>query len=253
LFDDFVTPIIVAHRGASLVAPENTIAAFEAAVRQNADAVELDVQLTGDGELIVLHDDTLDRTTNGTGKVSQSVLQMIKELDAGAWFGDAFKKEPVPTLADVFEAIGRKTFINIELKNYSSPFDDLAEKVAQLVKRHNLENQVFFSSFNPFALRAAKRQLPNVPTGFLTLKGLSRSWIESLVENIAPFDAIHPHLSDISPQTVHRAKQNGKKLFTYTVNTPQEIVAITNLGVNGIITDDPLLAREVLSSPHSPT
>ncbi|HBY09528.1 MAG TPA: glycerophosphodiester phosphodiesterase, partial [Chloroflexi bacterium] len=116
-------PAIFAHRGASAYAPENTLAAFKLAVDQGADAIELDAKLCADGQIIVIHDQTVERTSNGAGKVADLPLSALQELDAGSWFGLEFKGEPIPTLDEVFEAVGQKIFINIELTNYASPRD----------------------------------------------------------------------------------------------------------------------------------
>src|SRR5512139_1857475 len=117
-------PIIFAHRGASAHAPENTLAAFELALAQQADAIELDVKLSADGRVIVIHDSTVDRTTDGHGKVKDMSLADLKALDAGSFFSSEFAGEKIPTLDEVFEAVGRRTFINIELKNHRTRGDD---------------------------------------------------------------------------------------------------------------------------------
>ena len=107
-------PLIYAHRGASALAPENTLAAFLLAQRLGADGIELDVMFTADKQLIVIHDDTVDRTTNGHGKVAEMPLAALRELDAGSYFGEAFRGEKLPTLAEVYEALGGKLRINVE-------------------------------------------------------------------------------------------------------------------------------------------
>ena len=118
-------PLIYAHRGASALAPENTLAAFLLAQRLGADGIELDVMLTADNQLIVIHDDTVDRTTNGHGKVAEMPLAALRDLDAGSYFGEAYRGEKLPTLAEVYEALGGKLRINVELKNYAHPLDAL--------------------------------------------------------------------------------------------------------------------------------
>jgi len=126
-------PTLFAHRGASAYAPENTLAAFTLAIHQNADAIELDAKLSADGEVVVIHDQTVDRTTDGVGKVNELVLAALKELDAGEKYDESFRGERIPTLDEVLESIGQKIFINIELTNYASPKDDLPLKVAEIV------------------------------------------------------------------------------------------------------------------------
>ncbi|MBU0511232.1 MAG: glycerophosphodiester phosphodiesterase, partial [Chloroflexi bacterium] len=111
-------PAIFAHRGASAYAPENTLAAFDLAIRQNADAIELDAKLSADGHVVIIHDQTVDRTTDGTGRVSDLQLAALQELDAGCTYDEAFRHERIPTLGEVFDAVGRKILINVELTNY---------------------------------------------------------------------------------------------------------------------------------------
>ncbi|PKN89710.1 MAG: hypothetical protein CVU45_06265, partial [Chloroflexi bacterium HGW-Chloroflexi-7] len=156
MFKNFTKTVIFAHRGACALAPENTFASFELAVTHQADAVELDAKLSKDGVVMVIHDPTLDRTTNGTGKVNEHTLAELKTLDAGTKFNAKFAGEKIPTLEEVFEAVGKKVLVNVELTNYSSPKDDLIAKVADVVKRQNMQNRVLFSSFIPKNLTMIK-------------------------------------------------------------------------------------------------
>ncbi len=146
MLDMISNPVIFAHRGASNYAPENTLAAFDLAYRQGAKAIELDAKLTADGQVVVIHDQTVDRTTGGSGRVKEMRLAQLKELDAGSHFDVSFKGEPIPTLDEVFAAFGPFLFINVELTNYASLLDPLPEKVAGLVKKHKLSQRVMFSS-----------------------------------------------------------------------------------------------------------
>src|SRR6266545_4190320 len=148
----FPQPVIFAHRGASAHAPENTIASFELALAQGADAIELDVKLSADGHVMVHHDPTVDRTTNGKGKVKDLSLAELKKLDAGSFFAENFHGEKIPTLEEVFEVVGKRTFINVELTNYNTPRDQLVETVCMLVKKCGLEEHVMFSSFFAYNL-----------------------------------------------------------------------------------------------------
>ena len=140
-------PVIFAHRGASAHAPENTLAAFELALAQNADAIELDVKLSADGYAVVIHDPTVDRTTGSRGRVRDLSLQQLRSLDAGSLLSEKYGGEKIPTLEEVFESVGKRTFINVELTNYSTPRDSLVETVCILVKRFGLQKRVLFSSF----------------------------------------------------------------------------------------------------------
>ena len=158
-------PIIFAHRGASAHAPENTLAAFELALTQNADAIELDVKLSADGQAIVIHDPTVDRTTGSHGRVKDLPLRELRALDAGSFFSEKFQGEKIPTLEEVFEAVGKRTFINVELTNYNTPRDQLVETVCMLVKKCGLQKHVMFSSFFASNLSKARAYLPGGSKG----------------------------------------------------------------------------------------
>ena len=248
MLSGFPIPAIFAHRGSSAHAPENTLAAFELALQQEADGIELDANLSADQQVVIIHDQTVDRTTNGTGRVRDLSLPALRELDAGSHFDVAFRGELIPTLAEVFEAVGKRTFINIELKNYESPNDPLPQKVVQLVLQHGMSSRVLFSSFHPFVLRHIHRLLPEVPIGLLALPGklgsLARGWLGKL---IVPYQALHPALHDVTQTLVMHAHQAGRKVNVYTVNQSVEMRKMFSFEVDGIFTDDPLLARQVLA------
>jgi glycerophosphoryl diester phosphodiesterase len=248
MFNDLPRPIVFAHRGASAHAPENTLAAFELALRQGADAVELDAKLTADGQIVVIHDQTVDRTTEGKGWVKDMTLAELRKLDAGSHFDVAFRGEPIPTLEEVLKAIGRLTFINIELTNYASTTDQLPDKAVALVRRYKLSRRVMFSSFNPIALRRAHRLLPETAIGFLALPGgrgwLMRSWVGRLLVN---YQTLNPEYRDITPRLVEHMHRLKRGVLTYTVNDQSEIERLFQAGVDGIFTDDPQLALQVRS------
>jgi len=238
-------PIIFAHRGASAHAPENTIAAFELALKQQADAVELDVKLSADGQVIVIHDATVDRTTNGRGKVKDMTLAELKALDAGSFHAREFAGEKIPTLEEVFQAVGKRTFINIELKNYKSRRDDLVESVCMLVKKHQMQKRVMFSSFFPTALSKARSYLPGVPRGLLALNGILGVWARSFGFSFGKYDALHPDLQDFTQQEATRVHRLKRRVHVYTVNREEDMRRLFKWGVDGIFTDDPQLAVKV--------
>lgn len=239
-------PIVIAHRGASAYAPENTLAAFELAIRQQADAIELDAKLSADGAVIVIHDQTTERTTGKVGVVKEMTLAELRKLDAGSHFDSSFRNEAIPTLDEVFDAVGQQTFINVELTNYASLTDNLPEKVAALVKRFALETRVIFSSFNPIALIRIKRLLPAVPIGLLALPGGSGAWARSWPGRLLSYQYLHPEFGDVTPKLVTKAHANDHKVFVYTVNQEDDMRRSFDWDVDGIFTDDPILARNVL-------
>jgi glycerophosphoryl diester phosphodiesterase len=246
MIEHFPTPILLAHRGDSLHAPENTLPAFEYAIQKGADGVELDAKLTADGHVVVIHDSTVDRTTDGKGRVASLTLEAIRKLDAGKWFNEKFSGTKIPLLEEAFETIGRDKLINIELKNYSAPYNGLALKVCGLIKRHNNHSQILLSSFYPSNLKIAARVLPEVSRALLAMPGLLGLWARSFGFMFGDYQALHPHISNTSREQVQRAHRLKRRVHVWTVNTPEEIVRLRDWGLDGIMTDDPLLAVRAL-------
>jgi len=238
----------IAHRGASAVAPPNTLAAFRRAAELGADGIELDVHLSADGVPVVIHDATVDRTTDGTGRVADLPLSALKELDAGSWFDLAFAGERIPTLGEVFEEVGRTLLINVELKVAPGEDQGLEAAVVALVERHGLQERVLLSSFNPMALRRVRRLAPGIPLGLLyeaaTLSRLARlvAWA---MRGLRP-EAIHPHWRLIRPSTVRRAHARGRRVVAWTVDEPSGMQRLVGWGVDGIITNHPDRLRDVI-------
>jgi len=244
---DWPRPLILAHRGASAHAPENTLSAFELALTQEAHGVELDAKLSADGEVVVIHDATVDRTTDGKGRVSQLTLAALRELDAGSFFSEKFSGEKIPTLEAVFEAIGDRALINVELTNYATPRDGLVDKVCDLVKRFGLEERILFSSFLPANLKRTRSLLPDTPRGLLALGGWMGWWARSFGFSFGDYQALHPHLDNSTPQQIARVHRLKRRMYVYTVNAEEDIRRLINWNVDGIITDDPLLAKEIVA------
>lgn len=245
MLESLPRPVIFAHRGASAHAPENTIAAFELALAQQADAIELDVKLSSDGYVVVHHDPTLDRTTSGKGPLKNMTLAELKKLDAGSFFSEKFKGELVPTLEDVFEAVGKRTFINIELTNYKTPRDELVETVCMLTKKHKMQKSVMFSSFFASNLSKARSYLPDVPRGLLALDGFLGSWARSFGFAFGKYQALHPFIKDMTQQEAARVHRLNRRVHVWTVNDEQDMRRLFGWGVDGIFTDDPQLAVRV--------
>jgi glycerophosphoryl diester phosphodiesterase len=247
MFNQLPRPAIFAHRGSSAHAPENTLAAFELALRQGADAIELDAKLTADKHVVVIHDPTVDRTTEGTGRVKNLTLTELRKLDAGSHFDFAFRGEPIPTLDEVFKAVGQLCYINVELTNYDAVTDSLPNKVAILVKRHKLYRRVIFSSFNPLALVRIRRLLPENPIALLAQPGKSGAWARGWLGRLIGYDALHPEFSDVTAALVEGLHHRGCRVNAYTVNQLDEMRRLFALGVDGVFTDDPVLARQALT------
>ncbi|WP_299024400.1 glycerophosphodiester phosphodiesterase family protein [uncultured Thermanaerothrix sp.] len=240
-------PVIFAHRGASAYAPENTMSAFRLAAEQGVEAIELDAKLTADGEVVVIHDMTVDRTTNGHGEVRCLRLDEIRRLDAGAFFSETYRGEKIPLLREVFQELGQNLFINVELTNYNAPLDSLPIKVAQLVREYHLEQRVLFSSFNPWNLIRIRRLLPECPVALLALEGRA-GWLarSNLMRWISP-RIIHPYLVDVTPDWIVYEHRRGRRVHVWTVNRAEDLESLFRWGVDGVFTDDPVLAMQIRS------
>ena len=243
-------PLIIAHRGSSTYAPENTLAAFQLAAEQGADAIELDVDLTRDGHAIIMHDATIDRTTNGQGRVADLTLEEIRGVDAGAWKDAAFEGERVPLLQEVLEAVGQRLLINVEVKSMSLRSNGVEAKVAALVRQYDLFERVIISSFNPVALRRVKQLEPRLACGLLYAPDLPiylrRAWLAPLIPHL---DARHPHHSQVNRAAVDQFHAQGLVVNVWTVNQAGSVRAMELAGVDGIIGDDPVLIQQTLKPP----
>lgn len=238
-------PTIFAHRGASAYAPENTLPAFELAVRQGVDVIELDVKLTGDGKVVVFHDQTLDRITGNPIKVKHCSLAELLKFDAGSHFDTSFRGEPIPTLEKVFKSIGDQCYYNIELTNYDSLIDSLPERVAELIQKHKLTNHILISSFNPIAILRFRRYLPDIPIALLARPGKHGTLARSRLGYLLSYQALHIALKDTTSAIINRAHQRRCLIHIFTVNQAEEIRRIIETGADGFLTDDPLLAKRI--------
>lgn len=228
---------VFGHRGARAYAPMNTIPSFELALAQGAHGVELDVRLTRDGVPVILHDERIDATTNGEGPVGAFTLAELQSLDAGSWFNESFKGVHVPTLDEVFETIGSRTLINVEIKAESALSNGVEAKTADAIRRHNLTRRVLVSSFNPLTLRRFRSLMPEVPIGYLHEPN-TPFFLPHLLSGF-PHEARHPHFTLIDAKYMGWAKRQGYRVNTWTVNDPARAVELCDLGVDCMITDTP--------------
>lgn len=230
------TPLIIGHRGASAGAPENTLAAFALALEQGADGVELDVQFSADGQIVIIHDATVDRTTNGTGRVADLTLAQLQALDAGAG-------QTIPTLDELFEAFGPSLLYNIEIKDLGWRDHHLELAVADRIAAYHLERQVLVSSFNPLSVRRARRCLTRA-----TLVGMIRQprWLR-WAYRLAGGEADHPHYAMVDEGYMAWARRHGYRVHVWTVDDPAGAQRLAALGVHGIITNQPGRIRQSLA------
>ena len=226
-----------AHRGASGYRPENTMEAFELAIKQGADGIELDVHTSADGELIVIHDETVDRVTDGTGLVGEKTLKELKDLKVST------PAEPegiyrIPTLQEVLDLM-RTTdmMVNIELKNSICFYPGREEKILKAVKEAKMEEQLIYSSFNHYSLLQLKQLDKNVQTGIL----FSDGWVNPAMyaKNLG-INAVHPAVYHLKyPQFREEVKRAGLKMHVWTADKPEHIQLVKEAGAEAVITDYP--------------
>lgn len=230
----------IAHRGASGYAPENTLAAFDKAVEMQADYIEIDVQLSKDDLPVVIHDDTLDRTTNGTGNVSAYTLEELRSLDAGSWFDKKYAGEKIPSLNEVLEMYGEKIDILIELKS-PELYPGVEEKVAEALAKYKLDtsNNIVIQSFNHPSVIKSAELLPEITHGVLAGENYKNVTDQQLQEFAAYAEYFNPNLKIVSSELVDNVHQAGMKISPYTIKTKAEAERIYKFGVDGLITDYP--------------
>lgn len=236
--------LIFGHRGSAGNYPENTLISFKAAIDAGADGIELDVQMTKDGELVVIHDETVDRTTNGTGYVKDLTLVEISRLDASYKFPYFKGQSFVPTLNEVLEWAKQleSIIINVELKNGIIDYPQIEEKTIELLHKHNLQKQAIISSFNHYSLMKCKEISSEVVTAILYMEGLYKPW-----EYAASIGAkgIHPHYYAVKKEIIIEAQSNGIDVRPFTVNDKMLMKQLINDRCKGFFTDYPELAVEL--------
>ena len=234
-------PLIVGHRGASAVAPENTLASFRRAIEEGADAIELDVHLTKDGEVVVIHDSSLNRTTNGRGRVREHTLNELKRLDAGCWFHKKFHSEKIPTLAEVFELLPLSIGVNIEIKadGLENKNQDITDRCIDLIKYFKREKSILISSFQYKFLTRIKLLSPELATALLydPLHQFSESKIILAKSVGAKYIILNGRY--LRKRVIGSIHTNGMMVGEYTVNTKRRFERSIHSGVDIIITDNP--------------
>lgn len=241
-------PLIYAHRGASGLFPENTMEAFHAAVRRRADGIELDVQLSQDNKLVVIHDHQLDRTTSGTGLVRRHTLQELRQFRADKDSQSRFSKARIPTLREVFHAFADTPmrFI-IEMKNFFLNQPHLEEKVIEQIRRFQLTDRTILSSFNFDSLLRIKEIDPQQTTGLLYVGPLEKPW--EVAERYQA-DQIHVPNDQLKADTIKQAHKCGLTVLGWTINSSRQLQEAYELGVDGVITNYPGRAKKILRTHH---
>jgi glycerophosphoryl diester phosphodiesterase len=239
----------IAHRGASGVAPENTKIAFVKALDMGVRAIEFDVQLTRDSVPIVFHDDTLERTTNGAGRVADTDFDAIAKLDAGSWFGPRFGRVEVPTLEEVLSAIGPRAMLNVELKP-DERVEKLVKHVITSVARFDLFESIVFSSFDPAAIRLLKNHVPEARLGILCVEdGIEEAF--ALADEVVAV-SINPARTIVDPVLVARAHERHLEVWAWTANAHADIERLVAAGVDAIFSDFPDRVRAIAARADAP-
>lgn len=239
--------IIYAHRGSSGVYPENTMLAFEKAVEEGADGIELDVQLTKDGQVVVIHDETLARTTGGEGYVRDYTLEELKKFDAGKIKEGAYGVQTIPSFEEYCEfAAEKKIITNIEIKTGVYYYEEIEAKTLEILKRHHLEEKVVFSSFNHLSILELKKMAPDIPCGALLGElGLGNAGYYCQKYQ---FDYYHPYFKTLTAEAVENCRKYGIGLNVWTVNTTDEFNQLYDWKCEGAITNYPGLCRNWLNA-----
>lgn len=246
---------IIGHRGARDLAPENTVAGFRVPAEMGY-GFELDVMLSGDGVCVVMHDQSLDRTTSGTGYVDELPWERIRGLDAGTHFATSFAGEPVPELGAVLEEFGHEVVIDVEIKSPrdASTRGELAGAVVAQIEAQGLVDRVLITSFDPYLLEQVRLANPEIRRGQLygTFHGTDLSLVQKyvlkhlLLNKKAQPDVLAAESAFLKERYVRRMKKKGYRVFTWTVDDPDEMQKLAEWGVDAIITDRPDLATEAL-------
>jgi glycerophosphoryl diester phosphodiesterase len=236
--------LIWGHRGASADAPENTLTAFREALRQGADGVELDARVCGSGEVVVCHDESLERLANQPWEVGRTPLSQLRQADVGTPLG--FGPERIPTLTEVMDLFPPDFWINIELKSDGWGDRGLARKVAELLAARPTLRNVVVSSFNPVCLVRFARHAPAVARGFLIDPDKGQLFQRRVLVPLLARETVHPHESACTPQAVAAWRARGYRVNTWTVDSPERARALQALGVEGCITNRPGALRAAL-------
>ena len=243
-----ITPLRIAHRGASGpgLAPENTLAACEKALQIGVDILEIDVRATRDGQLVVLHDSALDRTTNGTGLVADLLGDQVRQLDAGRWFSPDFAGERVPLLEDVLDLARNQALVLIEIKA-----DGIAERVLQAIEAMNAAERVVVQAFNPQTVQRLNLLAPTLPTALLVGQlptTPSRVRARRLVRQVLQVgaNALAMWYAVLTPPFLEETRKRGIAVWAWTVDEDIAMRDLATMGVQGIITNQPDRLNRVL-------
>lgn len=237
---------IFGHRGAAGTHPENTLISFQYAEKVGANGIELDVQMTKDGTIVIIHDEKVDRTTNGKGWVKDFTYKELRKLDASYKFKKKFGTCEIPSLHELFEWTTNypNLLINIEFKNGMIPYHGMEEEVIKMAENYRLQNRVLFSSFNHYSLVKCKKLAPHIETAALFMEGLYQPW--EYAKQIGA-SAIHPYYPVAIPEIIAHSQTANIAVRPFTVNNEKKMAELIEQNCDGIITDYP---EKAVKLPH---
>ena len=251
-------PLLIAHRGFGNHAPDNSAAAVRMAIQYGMDGVDLDTQLTADGELVIFHDPTVDRLTNGKGKVADMPLDKLRALDAGSKFSEKFSGERIRTLDEMIEEVNGQLILIVELKSDGVDSGGIEKKAAAAIQKHKAHSYVYLSSFNPFVLRRLKQTDPEIRTVFIfrdiepddpTQFAKIPFFLKNELCRRAIRKIIRPDLlsveTTVDPLTIRTLQAKGYQIILWTPNSAIDIRQSLEMEPFAIITDEPKMARSV--------
>ena len=230
-------PLIIAHRGDVISAPENTIPAFESALAMGADGIELDVRLTKDEKLVVFHDRCLDRTSNGNGPVNHYNLDAVRELDAGSWFGPEHKGVTAPTLDEVFETLPPGFLINVEMKVIMKGMKLIAHRVAEVVRRHARWESTLVASFNPIALWELRKIEPRISRGYIWSRYHPFPIRSRCFSPLVQADWYDPANDSYNPSLHRKFQAKGSRVLAWDLDFNREMEQMAAARLDAIVTD----------------
>jgi glycerophosphoryl diester phosphodiesterase len=240
----------IAHRGFSGKYPENTMLAFKKAVEEKCDGIETDLNVTKDGVIVICHDETVDRTTNDKGYIKDYTYKELNKFDAGIKFGESFKGEKIVSIDELLDYMKDKNMLlNLELKNGLVHYEDLEKKIIEKIYEYKLRGNVILSSFNHYSMLKVKQYDETIKTGLLYCANLYN--VQEYGKKLKA-DALHPYYPSVmNKDIVTQIKESGLTINTYTVNNEEDMEALIDLEIDGIITNHPdklnrVLQRDVL-------
>lgn len=244
---------VIAHRGASAEAPENTLSAFRRAVEVASDLIELDVRFSRDRALVVFHDRTLNRTTDGAGPVASRTLRELKALDAGSRFSPAFAGERIPLLEEVFDLLAPsalRLFIEIKIDpGEAAVRDELVPAVVRLVNSSDFRSRATVASFDRESLRIARRIDPGASTGLIFAD--PAAWGREAAAGYAGLDILCARWNVVSPESASRAAAAGRAVYAWTVDREEELRPVVACGVDAVASNHPRWLKQALRRLHS--